>query len=161
MPRCCAIRRPAVSSICGAVAGIPTVALYSATKAFENSLAIGLAKEMEAYGVGVTCLMPGAVRDTDFRSASKTDKALCWRLPFYPKAPATIAQVGVRSMLRGDSEVTPGWQNKMFLKVLKPILPQRLHNLIAEIMWNPLQWPFRKLPQVDNAAQENAKVTQI
>ena len=141
-----------VSSICGAVAGIPTVALYSATKAFENSLSIALAKEMEAFGVGFTCLMPGAVRDTEFRASSKTGEALCWKLPFYAKPPPLVAEVGVRALLRGDTEVTPGWQNRVFIKVLKPILPQRLHNLVAEIAWNPLHLPFRR--SINNSENE-------
>jgi hypothetical protein len=148
-----------VSSICGSVAGIPTVALYAATKAFQNSLAIGIAKEMETSGVGVTCIMPGAVRDTDFRTRSKTNQALCWKLPFYAKTPPEIAKVGVRSMLRGDTEVTPGWQNRLFVKVLKPVLPQRLHNLVAEILWNPLPNLFRRNNQpIEKKEEEEVKL---
>ena len=146
-----------ISSVCGAVAGIPSVALYSATKAFENSLAIGLAKEMEESGVGITCMMPGAVRDTNFRSGSKTDKALCWKIPFYPKRPHSIAEMGVRSMLRGDSEVTPGWLNRLFIKVVKPVLPQRLHNLVAEIMWNPLRLPFGRTQDERDASLQTER----
>lgn len=133
-----------VSSVSGTVAGISSVALYSATKAFQNSLAVAMAKEMEPCGVGVTCLMPGAVEDTDFSKTSKTDQALCWKLPFYPKKPHMIAKAGVRAMLQGETEVVPGWQNRLFVKVLKPVLPQRLHNVIAETVWNPLRFPFQK-----------------
>jgi short chain dehydrogenase len=131
-----------VSSICGAVSGIASVAVYSATKAFENSLAAAIGKELEPHGVGVTCLLPGAVRDTEFRSRSRSQEALCWKLPFYTKTPQAVAECGIRALLRGDTEVTPGILNRVFVKVLKPILPQRLHNLLAEIMWNPIQLPF-------------------
>jgi short-subunit dehydrogenase len=130
-----------VSSVVGAVAAGPTVALYAATKAFEKVLASSMAKELEPYGVGVTCLMPGAVSETDFRSSSSTHEALCWKLPFYPKTPKTVAKVGIRALLRGDVEVTPGWQNRVFLKVVQPALPQRLHNIIVELAWNPLRIP--------------------
>ena len=133
-----------VSSICGSIAGIPSVALYSATKAFQNSLATAMAVELESSGVGVTCLTPGAVRDTEFRSLSKTDQALCWKVPFYAKSPPYVAEQGVRALLRGDTEVTPGWQNRLFVKVLQPCLPQRLHSLVAEIMWTPLRLSFRR-----------------
>jgi hypothetical protein len=54
-----------------------------------------------------------------------------------------VAESGIRAVLRGDSEVTPGLLNRIFLKGLKPVVPQRLHNLMAEIMWNPLSLPFR------------------
>jgi hypothetical protein len=145
-----------VSSVSGTVAGISTVALYSATKAFQNSLAVALAKEMEPWGVGVTCLMPGAVEDTDFSKSGNTDNALCWRIPFYPRRPQAIAKAGVRAMLLGETEVVPGWQNRFFVKVLKPALPQRLHNVIAETAWNPMRLPFQNShrPLSDNSVEK-------
>jgi len=130
--------------------GWPTVALYSATKAFEKSLGISLAKEMERYGVGVTTLLPGAVKDTDFKSRSNSDKALCWRIPSYPKSPPQVAEMGVRALLRGDQEITPGIWNRIFLKVMKPALPQRLHNFIAEVMWNPIPRLRKRQEAVEN-----------
>jgi short-subunit dehydrogenase len=132
-----------VSSVCGAVSGIATVAVYAATKAYENSFGAAIGKELEPYGVGVTCLMPGAVRGTEFRSRSNSQEAMCWKIPFYSKTPSAVAECGVRAMLRGDTEVMPGVLNRLFVKVVKPILPQRMHNLLAEFMWNPLQLPFR------------------
>jgi short-subunit dehydrogenase len=133
-----------VSSVCGAVNGIATVAVYAATKAFENSLGAAIGKELEPYGVGLTCLMPGAVRGTEFRSRSNAQEALCWKLPFCTKTPPAVAESGVRALLRGDTEVTPGVLNRLFLKVFKPMLPQRMLNLLAEIMWNPLQLHLRR-----------------
>ena len=130
-----------LSSICGAVAGLPTVSVYAATKAFANSLALGLAKELEPHGVGVTCVMPGAVRDTGFKTRSQSEEALCWKVPFYSKTPQQVAEMAVRALLRGDTESTPGWQNRVFVKVMKPALPQRIHNIIAEIAWSPLKLP--------------------
>lgn len=136
-----------VSSVCGAVAGIPSVAVYSATKAFEKTLSISMAKELEKFGVGMTCLIPGAVSETDFRKRSHAEDALCWKIPYYPKSARCVAEVGVRAMLMGDSEVTPGWMNRAFLKVLMPIVPQRLHNWVAEIMWSPINLPLFRTPQ--------------
>jgi hypothetical protein len=157
-----------VSSICGAVDGIATVAVYSATKAFENSFGIALGKELEPYGVGVTCLLPGAVRGTEFRSKSKSQEALCWKLPFYAKTASSVAESGIRALLRGDSEVTPGLLNRIFLKGLKPVVPQRIHNLMAEIMWNPLSLPFKLkgstspvLVETNQLADEKANVSLV
>jgi uncharacterized protein len=133
-----------VSSVCGAIAGLPTVAVYSATKAFENTLALSMAQELESYGVGVTCLLPGAVRETAFRYQSGPSEALCWKIPFYPITPYQVARAGIRALLRGDTECTPGWQNRVFLKVLKPALPQRLHNILAETAWSPTPTLFRR-----------------
>lgn len=143
-----------VSSICGSVSGIASVAIYSATKAFENSFGVSIGKELEPYGVGVTCLIPGAVRGTEFRSNSQSQDALCWKIPFYAKTTSSVAASGIRAMLRGNTEVMPGVLNRIFLKVCKPVLPQRLHNLVAEVMWNPVELPFKKKSTVENKAFE-------
>jgi short-subunit dehydrogenase len=42
-----------VSSVVGAAPGGPGVAAYSATKAYEKSLAQSMGIELEKYGVGV------------------------------------------------------------------------------------------------------------
>jgi short chain dehydrogenase len=140
-----------VSSVNGAVSGIPTVSVYTATKAFERTLATSLAREMEPYGVGVTCLLPGAVRDTDFRSRSNAEGALCWKIPFYLKSPAQVAEMGVRALLMGQPEVTPGWMNRVFLKVVQPAIPSRMHSLVAEILWNPIRMPWQRTAVAEEA----------
>ena len=72
-----------VSSMTGAVPGGPGVAAYAATKAYEKSLSLSMGRELERHGVGVTCLMPGAVKGTSFAKASRWEDALCWKIPFY------------------------------------------------------------------------------
>ena len=139
-----------VSSIVGAVNAGPRVATYAATKAFEKSLSLSLGKELEQYGCGVTCLMPGAVKGTAFKSSSNTDDALCWKIPFYPAIAQDVAHRGVRAMLEGDPEVCPGILNKVFLRVLTPMLPQRLTTLIVETAWNPLRLPWMQAPAQAN-----------
>jgi short chain dehydrogenase len=144
-----------VSSVCGAVSGIASVAVYSATKAFANSFGIALAREMEPFGVGVTCLLPGAVQGTDFRT--QAPEALCWKLPFYSKSAAAVAEAGVRAMLHGEVEVTPGIMNRLYIKVAKPMSPQRLHNLLAEIMWKPIAVP--RWLGLQSSSSSSSKIT--
>lgn len=132
-----------VSSIVGAMNAGPGVAAYAATKAFEKSLAVSMGKELEPYGCGVTCLMPGAVKGTAFRYKSKIDDAVCWKIPFYPRSAQEVAKRGVRAMLAGDPECCPGWQNKLFLRAIVPMLPQRLTTMIVEFCWNPLELPWQ------------------
>ena len=151
-----------VSSVVGSVEAGPTVAVYAATKAFERSLAMSMGKELEPYGVGVTCLLPGAVRDTAFRSSSgEADEALCWKLPFYPRPAPLVAHLGVLGMLDGAVQVVPGWQNRAFLKVFKPILPQRITTMSVQKAWSPFHFSLPKpklptLPTVKNG-KNNAK----
>ena len=133
-----------VSSVVGAVNAGPRVATYAATKAFEKSLSLSIGKELEQYGCGVTCLMPGAVKGTAFKSSSNTDDALCWKIPFYPAIAQDVAHRGVRALLAGDPEVCPGLLNKIFLRVMTPMLPQRLTTLIVETAWNPFRLPWKQ-----------------
>lgn len=144
-----------VSSVVGSVPGSPNVACYAATKAFEKVLAVSMAKEMEPFGVGVTCLMPGAVKDTSFRTRSQSDEALCWNIPFYPRTAEIVARQGVRSLLSGEVEAVPGWQNRVFLKVLQPILPPRLTTFVVETAWNPFKISFPTFGQAVKTEVEN------
>lgn len=136
-----------VSSIVGAMPAGPGVATYAATKAFEKSLALSMGKELEPYGVGVTCLIPGAIKGTDFVSQSSAgmnnvqDNAICWKIPFYPKTAPEVANKGIRAMLSGDAEVVNGWQNRFLLRIMTPLLPQRLTLMIVETSFKPLQLP--------------------
>jgi uncharacterized protein len=127
-----------VSSVVGVSYAAPTVGAYAATKAFEKVLGLSMAKELEVYGVGVTCLLPGAVGDSHFRKNSGSSRALCWNIPFYVKSCEHVADQGVRALLQGDLEVIPGWQNRAFAKILLPILPHRAITIIVETAWNPL-----------------------
>ena len=148
-----------VSSVVGAVNAGPRVATYAATKAFEKSLSLSIGKELEQYGCGVTCLMPGAVKGTSFKSSSNTDDALCWKVPFYPAIAQDVAHRGVRAMLAGDPEVCPGLLNKVFLRVVTPMLPQRLTTLIVETAWNPLRLPWKQPASQEESSSSDEKAT--
>lgn len=53
------------------------------------------------YGVGVTCLLPGAVKDTSFASNSDVEQAACFHVPGYAVTPELVAGVGIKGMLLG------------------------------------------------------------
>jgi len=132
-----------ISSMVGAVPSGPGVATYAASKAYEKSLALGLGKELEKFGVGVTCLMPGAVKDTAFALRSNANEAICFKVPFYPLKAQSVASRGIRALLySGDGEIIPGWHNRIFLKILTPILPPRLTSSIVAFAWSPLRLPW-------------------
>ncbi|GFH54830.1 hypothetical protein CTEN210_11307 [Chaetoceros tenuissimus] len=150
-----------VSSVAGAVPGVPGVACYSATKAYEKVLAHSMGRELEKYGVGVTCLLPGAVKGTEFASRSNLEKALAFRIPFYAMKAPDVASRAVRAMLSGDAEVIPGWHNRLFLKVLSPILPQRLTASIAEISFAPLKLGLPSLPWKIHRSNDQDDVLEI
>lgn len=148
-----------VSSVVGSVPGGPGVATYSATKAYEKSLALSMGIEMEKYGVGVTCLMPGAVKGTAFACRSNSEKAICWKFPMYPMTAQDVASRGVNALLAGNSEVIPGWHNRLFLRVLSPLLPQRTTTKLVGFSFSPLKlsfpWAQEEVFEADNTKPES------
>ena len=148
-----------VSSMSGALPGCPSVAVYAATKSFEKSLASSLGRELERYGVGVTCLLPGAVKDTAFASSSEIEDAACFHFPGYAKTPELVASEGIKGLMLGYPEVYPGWQNRLFVKMGLPMLPSRVSNIIGEWAWNPWQWgdviPHRSGTMIQKGSVEN------
>jgi len=131
-----------MSSMAGLCTASPNTAIYGATKAFAKSLSLSMAKEMEAYGVGVTCLIPGPVTDTDLRINSGTREALCWYLPFYSRPADVVAHQGIVSLLDGDTQTIPGWQNRVFANIIRPIIPQRIEVMMVQIAFSPIRIPI-------------------
>jgi uncharacterized protein len=127
-----------VSSMAGLASANPNVAVYGATKAFGKSMALAMAKELEAYGVGVTCLLPGAV-NTNFRES--TPNALLWKLPFYARPADIVAHQGVMSLFDGDSQVIPGFQNRLFANIVRPIIPQRFEVMVVQAAFGAIHFP--------------------
>ena len=140
----------------------PSLCSSGATKAFGKSLSFSMAKELEEYGVGVTCLMPGAVK-TEFRQRSGMSKALCWYLPKYPRSAEQVAHLGIASVLDGDTQVIPGWQNRFFSHIMKPILPQRIETICVQTAFSPLRIPriFGRKQQEDDETDREEKTKTI
>jgi len=146
-----------VSSIVGAAPGGPGVAAYSASKAYEKSLALSIGKELERFGVGVTCIMPGAVKGTAFAAESDMEHSVCWKIPFYPMTAPSIASRSVRALLAGDAEIIPGWHNRSFLKIAAPMLPQRLTTMVVGFFFSPFNQAIR-LPWATPSNEQNERL---
>ena len=136
-----------ISSLTGAVPGVPTTAVYAATKSYQRSLATSLGREMESYGVGVSCIMPGAVKETSFAAIANMSDSVVWKLPFGGLTPEIVAESAVRAMLFGHREVVVGWINIVMVRVVSILLPRRLTVLVCENTWRPLPSFFTKKNQ--------------
>ena len=60
-----------------------------------------------------------------------------------------VRWIAVCALLTGDAEAIPGWHNRLFLKVLTPLLPQRMiiNTSVVGFSFTPLQigipsWPW-------------------
>jgi len=126
-----------MSSLTGAVPGVPNSAVYAATKCYQRSLSASLGREMEQYGVGVTCIMPGAVMQTAFASSAKMADALVWKFPVGRLTPEIVAESTVKAIIQGRQEVVVGWLNWLMVYIVGSIAPSRLVMLICEFTWKP------------------------
>jgi short-subunit dehydrogenase len=137
-----------VSSLAGTVPGVPHAAVYAATKSYQKSLAISLGREMEPYGVGVTCIMPGAVRDTDFASNANMRDAAIWSFPFGILSPEMVAECTVNAIILGRQVVVVGWMNALLAGIASKVLPSRFIVFLCEFGWKRL--PFQRNKETNN-----------
>jgi short-subunit dehydrogenase len=84
----------------------PGIALYGSTKRYLRSFSAALREELRPWGVGVTCLAPGAVA-TDLHGRGSRAAAKAAKMGLL-KDPAPVARAAVRGMLREKALVLPG-----------------------------------------------------
>lgn len=112
-----------VGSMAGFVAG-PRMATYYATKAFVLSYTEALAEELEGTGVSATVLAPGPVKTgfqkrAKFRTGTDMDKRAL--------SPEEVADAGYTGMLRGETIVIPGRENRIGALTI-PFIPRAMRR---------------------------------
>lgn len=88
---------------------VPTLAVYSATKAFVLSFTRALRFELAPTSISVSCFSPGPV-DTGFASRAGLD-ALSKMAQKFNMQPDEVAKMAVKAMFDKKSEVIPGFTN--------------------------------------------------
>jgi len=88
---------------------VPTLAIYSATKAYILSFTRALRFELKNTSVSVSCLSPGPV-DTGFAHRAGMDAFSKMAEKFNMK-PNVVAEIAVKGMLAKKSEIIPGFTN--------------------------------------------------
>ena len=120
-----------VASI-GAFQPLPSVATYSATKAFVLSLSESLAEEVKGTGVTVTALCPGLTATNMMASAQQKSPALT-NIPNFVAADAyNVAQKGFRGCLKGKAIVVPGVY--LFISIFSRASPKWLVRFVTGIV---------------------------
>lgn len=94
-----------VSSI-SARRDFPGIAYYGASKKYLRGFAASLRSELSPYGVGVTCLLPGATA-TSLYDGTGAPVALATRLGVMLSA-ERVADEGLAALFSGRAEVVPG-----------------------------------------------------
>ncbi|MFO0618983.1 MAG: SDR family NAD(P)-dependent oxidoreductase [Polyangiaceae bacterium] len=111
--------------ITGSIAGfMPGTynAVCNGTKALLDSFAIALRAELADTKITVTCLMPGATATEFFERAGMLDTAVG---ASKKQRADEVAKIGFDALLRGQSDVVAGWQNKLQV-ALAHVVPAKL-----------------------------------
>jgi short-subunit dehydrogenase len=100
-----------ILNVCSTAAyqAVPTLAVYSATKAFVLSFTRALRFELKSGPVSVTCLSPGPV-DTGFAERAGLDAFSKMAEKFNMK-PDEVAEIAIKGMFAKKSEIIPGFTN--------------------------------------------------
>ncbi len=117
-----------VSSL-SALRDFPGIALYGSSKRYLLSLANALREELRPWGVGVTCVLPGAVATNLYCQTSvPVTKAVKYRVMIQP---AYVARVAVEGMLRGKESVIPGFSARVMGWLMR-LTPRWVIRLVQE-----------------------------
>ncbi|WP_375458110.1 SDR family NAD(P)-dependent oxidoreductase [uncultured Enterovirga sp.] len=121
--------------ITGSIAGFMPgsfQAVYNGSKAYLNSLSFALREELKDTGITVTVLEPGPTETEFFERADMMDT----KVGTAKKDDARmVAEQGFEAMMKGQSDVTAGWKNRIQAAVAN-VIPDELlakaHRGMAE-----------------------------
>jgi len=109
-----------MSSVVG-FQGVPHIANYAASKAYDLILAEGVAAELKPYNVDVTAVAPGFTK-TELSPAFNFEG-----LPMKPMSPELVAEKGISSLGRKRLTI-PGGINKFLYLSGKYLQPRRINT---------------------------------
>ncbi len=90
--------------------GIPSMAVYAATKAYVLSLTDALAVELSSTNVTASALCPGGTT-TEFMERANMGSSAFLDVKFMD--PRRVAEIGYAGMLEGRRIIIPGWDNRL------------------------------------------------
>lgn len=118
----------------GAYQGVPYMATYSASKAFDLLLAEALAEEVKRFGVRVCALCPGPTM-SEFQKVAGVPGQMAAGLE---ERADQVARIGLRALAAGEHSVISGFTNWLGIEVQR-IAPRRLVTYAAEKLFRPPQ----------------------
>ncbi|KIA96882.1 short-chain dehydrogenase [Pedobacter kyungheensis] len=119
-----------ILNVCSTAAyqAVPTMAVYSATKAYVLSFTRALRFELKDSPVSVTCFSPGPV-DTGFAARAGLDAFSKMAEKFNMK-PDEVAEIALKGMFAKKSEIIPGFTNIISVYANR-VLPKAFIEKIA------------------------------
>lgn len=113
----------------------PFQAVYSATKAFVQFLALGIREELSETGVTVTALLPGPTETEFFDRADATDSKI--GASDSKDDPAQVARQGFEGLMKGEASVFAGSVTSKLMGKLSAVLPDAVAGKAHKPMTRP------------------------
>jgi uncharacterized protein len=92
---------------------VPTLAVYSASKAFVVLFSRALNFELKGTNVSVTCLSPGTTETNFMNAAGMHSPSIQKKAAKFNMTPSDVAKFAVKGMFAKKTEIIPGWVNKI------------------------------------------------
>ena len=118
----------------GAYQGVPYMATYAASKAFDLLFAEALAEEVKRYGVRVCALCPGPTV-SEFQKVAGVPEQMAAGME---ERADQVARIGLRALAAGEHSVISGFTNWLGVEVQR-IAPRRFVTYAAERLFRPPQ----------------------
>ena len=112
---------------------VPSIAAYAASKSYVLNFSEALSKELEDYGVVVTCLSPGHTKTNFFKSAGIGDKEEGFYGLKTRISPRKVAEIGLKALFSKRLSIIPGIKNN-FLANINRFSPRSLTAKISKIL---------------------------
>jgi len=112
--------------------GVPYMATYAASKAFDLLFAEALAEEVKGYGVRVCALCPGPTA-TGFQKAAGVPEQMALGME---QSAEEVARSGLRALEAGEHSVISGFTNWIGVEVQR-VAPRRFVTYAAERIFRP------------------------
>src|SRR5215204_2892817 len=114
---------------------VPYLSVYAASKAFVISFTRSLRYELKDSPISVSCLIPGST-DTDFVNRARMGEHVRKKATTYNMTPESVAQIAVKGMFSGKSEIIPGLSNQLHAFFPK-FFPKSFVEKIAGNLYKP------------------------
>jgi short-subunit dehydrogenase len=109
--------------------GVPYLATYSATKAFDLLFAEALAEEVRGYGIQVCALCPGSTSNTEFQEVAGEPS----RFSRHAESAEKVARVGLEALARGRSYAISGIVNYLQAHAQRLVPRQFVTRMAANV----------------------------
>jgi short-subunit dehydrogenase len=107
---------------------LPMNGVFGAAKAYVLSFSQALAEELKGTGVTVTTLCPGPIETESAGNSGHKDASTCRKGAM---SSLSVARMGFRALMRGDSLAVPGWRNLAMISVIR-LMPRLLVAKVAK-----------------------------